>query len=200
MRSLFWFCFLACVSAVPAIAQPLSTKSKKAIELYTQADNFRVRGQMNEAIALLQQALEKDKKFEEAYFRLGLAYRSAGDLVKSNQTFESGVALTVDPVKKKNYQYLLCEGYLRTGSYRQSLDNGVVFLNSEKFDKKKLLQVELWKKQCQFSIDNLQTRYKYVVLPMSDTVNALPMQYFPTITPDGEELIFTVRYGKAHDD
>ncbi|MFM8913127.1 MAG: OmpA family protein, partial [Flammeovirgaceae bacterium] len=43
-------------------------------------------------------------------------------------------------------------------------------------------------------------RYKYVVLPMSDTVNALPMQYFPTITPDGEELIFTVRYGKAHDD
>lgn len=200
MRSSLWLLVFFCGWAAQSNAQPLSTKSKKAIELYTQADNFRVRGQLIVAITLLQQAIDKDKKFEEAYFRLGLVYRSAGELVKSNQSLESGFALTTDPIKKKNYQYLLCEGYLRVGNYTQSLEYGSAFLLAEKFDKKKLAQVDLWKRQCQFSIDNLRTTYNYKVRPLSDTVNALPMQYFPTITPDGSELIFTVRYGKAHDD
>ncbi|MGC3944207.1 MAG: hypothetical protein QM762_06765 [Chryseolinea sp.] len=46
-----------------AAAQPapvLSTKSKKAIELYTDADNFRVRGEYRVAIDLLNQAIAKD--------------------------------------------------------------------------------------------------------------------------------------------
>ncbi|MCZ8069847.1 MAG: OmpA family protein [Cytophagales bacterium] len=200
MRSSLWLFLVFCGWATQLAAQPLSTKSKKAIELYTQADNFRVRGQLIEAVALLQQAIEKDKKFEEAYFRLGLVYRSAGELAKSNQSLENGFALTSDPIKKKNYQYLLCEGYLRVGNYRQSLEHGSAFLAAEKFDKKKLAQVDIWRRQCQFSIDNLRTTYNYKVRPLSDTVNALPMQYFPTITPDESELIFTVRYGKAHDD
>jgi tetratricopeptide (TPR) repeat protein len=79
-------------------AQTLSTKSKRAIDYYTQADNFRVRGQLTEAIALLNQAIEKDRKFEEAHFRIGLTYRSAGELNKSNQSLENGMALTTNPI------------------------------------------------------------------------------------------------------
>jgi outer membrane protein OmpA-like peptidoglycan-associated protein len=195
---LLGLCLFVAVSN--ALAQQVSTKSKKAIELYTQADNFRVRGQLNEAIAMLTQAIQKDKKFEEAYFRLALAYRSAGDWLKSNETLEGGLLLTTDAAKKKSYQYLLCDGYLHRGNYQKSLDNAKAFLAAEKVDKKKLAQTEVWKKQCQFSLDNINNKFEYEVRPLSDTVNALPMQYFPTITPGEEELIFTVRYGKAHDD
>ena len=68
---------LALLASPSVFAQgELSTKSKKAIELYTQADNFRVRGQYSEAINLLNQALEKDDKFVEAYYRLGITYFS----------------------------------------------------------------------------------------------------------------------------
>ena len=52
----------------------LSTTSNKAIELYTEADNFRVRGQHSQAIELLNEAISKDKKFVEAYYRLWLVY------------------------------------------------------------------------------------------------------------------------------
>src|SRR5687768_12284742 len=64
-RDLLIFVFFVipfCVSAQP---QALSTKSKKAIELYTEADNFRVRGQFSQALRLLQEAIEKDKEFVE---------------------------------------------------------------------------------------------------------------------------------------
>lgn len=181
-------------------AQTLSTKSKRAIDYYSQADNFRVRGQLTEAIALLNQAIEKDRKFEEAHFRLGLTYRSAGELNKSNQSLENGMALTTNPIKLKNYFYLLAEGFLRVGNYSKSLALATRFLTSEKFDKKKILQVEVWKKQSQYSLDNADRKFDYQIKPLSDTVNSFPTQYFPTITPDENELIFTVSFGMTASD
>src|SRR5688572_24833576 len=72
-RTIIFFLLLAISSSVQAQTE-LSTKSKKAIELYTLADNFRVRGQYAEALNLLGQAIEKDKNFVEAYYRRGLTF------------------------------------------------------------------------------------------------------------------------------
>src|SRR5688572_7148873 len=79
-------------------AQPvLSSKSKKAIELYTEADNFRVRGQFTQAIQLLNEAIDKDKKFFEAYYRMGIVYMSLKDFERANSYLEKGLSLTTDP-------------------------------------------------------------------------------------------------------
>ncbi|MEJ0057133.1 MAG: tetratricopeptide repeat protein [Bacteroidota bacterium] len=68
----------------------LSTKNKKAIELYTEADNFRVRLQYREALELLNQAIDKDPNFSEAYFRKALIYKSLRDYTKSNELYLKG--------------------------------------------------------------------------------------------------------------
>ncbi|MFM9837426.1 MAG: OmpA family protein [Cyclobacteriaceae bacterium] len=180
--------------------EPLSTKSKKAIELYISADNFRVRGQFDQAIDLLNQAITKDSKFEEAYYRLGLTYRSASNLAKAAENFEKGLSLTKDPQKQKTYAFILGESYLRQGKYDQSLLNLDKFLLLEKADKPKIEQAKVWKSQCEFSIQHQNEKLPYQIKPLSDTVNAYPMQYFPTITADEQELLFTIRFGKAHDD
>jgi OOP family OmpA-OmpF porin len=89
--------FVLVLLASTAFAQgELSTKSKKAIELYTQADNFRVRGQYSEAITLLNQALEKDDKFVEAYYRLGITYFSMKKYSMAIGYYEKGLSLTSD--------------------------------------------------------------------------------------------------------
>ena len=72
---------------VLALAQ-LSTKSKKAIELYTEADNYRVRGQFDQAIDLLNLAIAKDDEFVEAYYRLGLVYLNMKQYAKAVERFE----------------------------------------------------------------------------------------------------------------
>src|SRR4029077_5461222 len=91
-------------SALSAQAQ-LSTKSKKAIELYNEADNFRVRGQFDKAIDLLNQAISKDKNFEEAYFRLGLTLKNQQEIQKSCESFEKGLSLLQDFKKKNVYRF-----------------------------------------------------------------------------------------------
>jgi OmpA-OmpF porin, OOP family len=193
-------CAFVTLSFPSASQELLSTKSKKAIELYISADDFRVRGQLDQAIDLLNQAIAKDSKFEEAYYRLGLTYRSASNLATASENFEKGLSLSQDPRKQKIYTFILGESYLRQGKYDQSLLNLNKFLSQEKTDKPKVEQAKVWKSQCEFSIQHQNEKLPYQLKPLSDTVNAYPMQYFPTITADEQELIFTIRFGKAHDD
>lgn len=179
---------------------PLSTKSKKAIEYYLQSDNFRVRGQLAQAIALLNQAIAKDNKFEEAYYRLGLTYRSSGELALSVKSFEKGASLTHDLLKEKSYAFILGETYLKQGLYNSATPHLDRFLALEKFDKAKLEQVKVWRSQCDYALLHQNEQWRYDTRPLSDTVNIFPMQYFPTLTADEGQLIFTVRFGKEHDD
>lgn len=193
--------FFACIlHSILTFSQGLSTRNKKAIELYNEADNFRVRGQYDQAIKLLKLAIEKDKKFEEAYYRLGTTYRSAGDRKASNSSFELGLALTNYPIKQKVYYGSIGDNYLRSGQYEKAKVNFEKFLSIEKTDKTKIDQVSLWKSQADYGLAHQNENVGYRIRPLSDTVNLYPMQYFPAISADGQELIFTVRYGPAHDD
>ncbi len=176
-------------------AQTLSTKNKKAIELFTASDNFRVRGENDKAIQLLQEAIEKDKKFEEAYFRLAQIYRVQENLTMAVKYFEWGLAQTQNSIRIKLYVYELAKTELEAGSYKNTIDFSTQFLVLEQSDQKKIAQVKLWKSQAEFSLLHEKELFEYEITRLSDTVNAFPMQYFPVVTADQSQLIFTARFG-----
>ena len=185
----------------PSTAQTaLSTKNKKAIELYVEADNYRVRGQFNQAISLLQQAIEKDKGFTEAYFRLGATYKMMRDLDRSTKSYEAGLYLTIDPKKQKGYFYELGDNYLQVGDYEKARDFLTRYLDSEMLNKPKVDQATLWKRTADYAIKNKRNSSGFVPRPLNDTVNCFPMQYFPVLTADEQELIFTRRLGAGNED
>ena len=189
------------VVSFPSVAQPqLSTKNKKAVELYVEADNYRVRGQFNQAISLLQQAIEKDKGFSEAYFRLGVTYKMMHDLDRSTKSYEAGLYLTIDQKKQKGYFYELGDNYLQDGNYEKARDFLVRYLDSEMLNKPKVDQATLWKRTADYAIKNKRNSSGFVPHPLSDTVNCFPMQYFPVLTADEQELIFTRRLGAGNED
>ncbi len=182
-------------------AQPrLSTKSKKAIELYTEADNFRVRGQYAKAVEMLNQAISKDKDFEEAYYRLGITLKEQQDLAKASDSFEKGLALATEGRKQNGYRYELSDTYLRQGSYDKALGHINAYLQIEKADRSKIDQVQVWKSQAEYGIAHAKENLAYVPKVLSDTVNCFPMQYYPTLTADNEQLVFTQRKGRGYDD
>src|SRR5260221_4672495 len=178
----------------------LSTKSKKAIELYAEADNLRVRGQYDKAIELLNQAISKDKSFEEAYFRLGLTLKSQQDILKSSESFEKGLTLLRDIRKQNVYRYELADNYLKVGNYPRALEIINLFLNSEKANGIKIGQAKVWKGHAEFGLAHQHDNLAYQPQALPDTVNCFPMQYFPALTADNEQLIFTKRNGRGHDD
>lgn len=184
-----------------AWAQPaLSTTNKKAIELYTQADNYRVRGQYREALDLLNQAIAKDQSFAEAYFRQGLILKAVRDYPQSNKVFLIGLSLTPDEKRQKGYFYELGDNYLLEGNYKKALECLDHYLSAESLNKPKMDQAMIWKRNAQFGLQNQKLNAEFQLRKLSDTVNAFAMQYFPVMTADEQELIFTRRVGGGHDD
>jgi len=176
---------------------PLSTKNRKAIEYYTEADNFRVRGQFSQAINLLQQAIQKDKNFVEAYYRLGIVYMSLKDFPKAIEQLEKGVSLTDDIRKQRIFWYDLGESYFTIGEYEKAEETIAAFLRAETQNRQRIQHAQLLLKNIEFARENQRNASLYKQRPLSDTVNAFVMQYFPVLTADQQELIFTRRIGSG---
>lgn len=192
--------FFLVIYAVDAHAQSqLSTKSKKAIELYTEADNFRVRGQFEEAISLLSQSLSKDKNFVEAYFRRGLTYFSIKQYPKAIADYEHGLSLTTDIRRQRDFWYNLGELYLLAGEYQKAMKVLSSYVNSEPQNKQKAERATVLFKSAEFALKNKDAK-SYEQKPLSDTVNRFVMQYFPVLTADQRQLIFTRRVGNGPND
>jgi OmpA-OmpF porin, OOP family len=193
-RYLFLLVFLILVNE--GVAQSnLSSKNKKAVELYVQADNYRVRRQYKEAIDLLNAAIEKDKNFIEAYYRLGLVYFNMRSFPKAIQQFEKALSLTNELRIQKVIWFDLGEAYLLEGEYEKAKPILEAFLKNEFQNRQKIEQAKFNLANADFSIKNKAISSKYNLKPLSDTVNRFVMQYFPVLTADQGELIFTRRTG-----
>ncbi len=198
VKLLYAFFFINWFFLVESVAQPaLSTTSKKAVSLYTEADNFRIHGEFDKAIDLLILAITKDKNFEEAYFRLGLTYKNKEDIIQAVKNFEIGLSLAKDLKRRKEYSFELCQNYLKLGKYVQSLDNSNQFLAAEQINKARIDQVTVWQIQAHYGIDHTGDKLDYDYTQLNDSVNSYPNQYFPVLTGDNSELFYTVRYGSG---
>ncbi|MEO7989191.1 MAG: OmpA family protein [Chryseolinea sp.] len=178
----------------------LSTTSKKAIEYYTQADNYRVRNQYEQAIELLNMAIAKDKNFVEAYYRLGLTYHSLKQYPKAMELYEKGLSLTEDVRKKKVFWYDLGELYLLQGDYDKAMKVLSAFVNNETQNKAKIDRATLLFRSAEYASKNQNNTSAYKKRILSDTVNHFVLQYFPVLTADQQHLLFTRRAGDGPND
>jgi OOP family OmpA-OmpF porin len=193
MRIVGWI-IVAVLSTSSLYGQtPLSTKSKKAIELYVQADNYRVRGQHSMAVTLLNQAIQKDPNFVEAYYRLGIVYFAQKHYAKAIQFFEEGLSKTKDVKKQKVFWFDLGEAYLLTGNYEKALNYLNAYLKQETQQKSSIEKAQALKKSAEFALENQAQQAAYHFKVLSDTVNQFATQYFPVLTADEQQLIFTRR-------
>lgn len=176
----------------------LSTKNKKAIEYYNESDNYRVRGQYKPAVDLLNMALQKDDKFYEAYYRLGLIYLTKKNFPEAIQNFKkfSGILkITDEPAKTRAIQYDLGSSYFACGEYEEATTLLSAFLKSEMMSKPRIDHAKQMLHNIEVVKQNVAVATKYKLKPLSDTVNAYAHQYFPVLTADEQELIFTMRKG-----
>lgn len=182
-------------------AQPtLCTDNKKAIALYVEADNFRVRRQFKQAEEMLLNAIQKDKNFCEAYYRLALLYHDMKNSKQAIQTMLRGLEITKDAKKKKVFYYDLTEEYLLQGDYESSAKYANLFLAEEKSNAFKIDNARFWLQTCDFAIKSRKNISAFKPRMLSDTVNCFMMQYFPVLTADEQQLFFTRRNGSTQND
>jgi outer membrane protein OmpA-like peptidoglycan-associated protein/tetratricopeptide (TPR) repeat protein len=196
MMRLIFFAILIFFSFGPVSAQMqynLSTKSKKAASYFVEADKFRVRGQYDEALVWLEKAIQKDKKFYEAYLQKGLILKSQGRLSEAREILEEMEELP-HPNHAPTY-FELADLYIETGEYALAKDYARKFLDLNPRNRQRRSDAEQIISNADFAIENSVRAADFDPRPLPPEVNAFPMQYFPVVTVDGRSIIFTRRDG-----
>lgn len=190
---------LLTLSALSVIAQrsiPLTSKSKKAIAYYQESEMFMVRRQSEEALRLLDLAIDKDDKFVEAYFRKGKIYdrmRDQQEEVRAN--FTKVVELAPNDPRFSATYYYLSEIALKQGKYDEAKGLVNSFLAIQPIDRTLAPLAGKILKSIKFTEENIGKNLPFNPRPLPELVNKLQLQYFPVLTADQQALFFTGRHG-----
>lgn len=188
--------FLLCAFTLQAQRNP-GTKNKKAAEYFIQADNYRVRGQSDEALEYLQAAIDKDDEFYDAWLMMGLIYKSKGELVPAKESLET--LLTLPRENQAPAYYELADLYIQLEEYDRALEMGNNFLALNPGNERRRTEAEQFVANAEFALANKARIAEFNPRPLPPEVNFFPMQYFPILTIDGQGIIYTRRLGISMD-
>ncbi len=185
------FCLAGSLSA--QIQYNLSTKSKRAAEYFAEADQFRVRGEYDEALEWLDRAIKKDKDFYEAYLQKGLILKSQGKLQEARAVLEEMAGLP-HPNHAPTY-FELADLYIELGEYAAARENAQKFLDLNPRNQQRRADAQQIIDNADFALENAALVANFDPHPLPKEVNVFPMQYFPVVTVDGKSIIYTRRNG-----
>ncbi len=175
----------------------LSTSSKKAIKYYDEGELLVKQRKFPEAIDQYNKAVATDSDFIEAHLRLAFCY----ELLRNNdglqRHLEEVIRIAPRSVKYKNAYYSLAKVYFNQGKYKLS-EAMIETLEQLGIDNPRMkADVVKMKENVTFAVENLQKPIDIHPAPMGATINGHPYQYFPVLTADEQNIIYTVRMGSS---
>lgn len=174
-----------------ASAETYTSKSKKAITLYKQAEYLFVQRNFNQATYFLNESLKKDPKFAEPYFLLGLIYKFQYDTEKAILNFEKGINLQGENPKFCSNYFSVAELYLKEGNYDKAENYSKKYLSFRNVPLPYAKAVQKIINDCAFAREKIKNPIDFVPKLLPENVNNNVLQYFPSVTADGKTIIFT---------
>ncbi len=197
--ALFLFIFLVAGVVVEVTAQ---TSSKKARKYYENGKALQVGRKWNEAQVEYEKALRLDPDFAEALFALAQLYELNFRPKLAQQLYEK-----LATAKPDDPQYLIAHSKmadmaLLEGNYQQAKKSAAKFLSFQPSDKykKEKTQAQNVLKVSEFAIEGMKNPLKFNPKELNATFHKYDQQYFPVLTADQEEMIFTARNYDSYED
>lgn len=177
--------------------------NKKAVQFYNQAMERIDAGNLPSATGLLQQAVELDKNYVDAYLALGGIFSELKNYKTSALNFEK--AFAIDTAYTLDYKVAYSNQLAGQGEFEKAL-NAVNELLTKKPPKnpKSLESAQKKKRAYEFAVEyaknNPEKNYVFAPHNVGANVNTAENEYLPSLTIDGNELIFTRRVNNTNED
>lgn len=188
-----------------ASAQPYDPRKidKKAVALYNQARERAEDGNIVSATGLLLQAVETDKNYVDAWLGLAKIYQELKNYNSSISSFEKAFALDSNYTINFKYSYSIC--LAGTGEFEKALAAiNELFAKAPPVNPTRLREAQDRKKSYEFAVNyarnNTDKFYVFAPKNMGPSVNSTESEYFPSLTLDGNELVFTRKIGGHNED
>ena len=176
--------------------------NKKASALYEQAiekardDNF------PEGIRLLKEAIKIDPKFADAYLSIAGMYGEIKKYDSSILFYEN--ARAIDTLYFKDYNLPYSINIAGRGEFEKAITALNDFLTITNLNEQSVKAATFRKRSYQFAIDYAKEKplgdYLFAPKNMGDSINSNVSEYYPTITLDGKEFVYTRRVNNFNED
>jgi outer membrane protein OmpA-like peptidoglycan-associated protein/tetratricopeptide (TPR) repeat protein len=199
---LFPLAIILLFTTLPTRAQYNPDKvNKKAANLYSKALDMS-QDDVPGAIHLLEQAIQTDPNYEEAYLSLAGIYGSLKDYQHAIEYYEK--ARTIDSNYFRDFNLPYSIDLAGIGAFARALEAINIFLTDPNLNETSRKAGDYRRRCYQFALDYAATHpvtnYKFEPRNLGDSINTEVSEYFPTITIDGNTLIFTRRVNHINED
>ena len=200
MRQLFFTFTLILAAACSVAQQTYSTKSKKAISLFEEAqknptsfDSKTNRNSYNNAIESLNKALEKDPNFWEAHLLAAEFCEYSNDMKGAIIHYESALSINPHHSMSGSTFFYLANCQQVVGDFENSLKNYDTYINNRNANPDLVQKAMELRRSCAFALESMKHPYDFKPINIGPGINTADPEYFPTITVDGKTILFTRR-------
>ncbi len=176
--------------------------NKKAAQLYSKAMELAESGDFVNSIQTLKDALKTEPNFIDAHLSIAGLYGELKNYDSSIYYYEKARQIDYKYFQDYNLPYSInLAGKGRFEDAKKAVDT---FLAIPNLNESSIKAGNYRKKTYEFAIDyaanNPVNTYTFAPRNLGDSVNTKMLEYYPTLTIDGKELIFTRRVNNMNED
>jgi outer membrane protein OmpA-like peptidoglycan-associated protein/tetratricopeptide (TPR) repeat protein len=202
MRFICTIFMLLTIAAANAQHYDPSKVNKKAAGMYEDALQQATDGNFKEGIRLLEEAVKIDSKFLDAYLSIAGMYGELKNYDGAISNYEKGRAIDSEYFKDYNLPYSI--NLAGKGEFEKALAAVNEFLTVTNLNESSQKAGDYRKRCYQFAIGYKNNHpngdYKFEPTNLGDSVNSAVSEYFPALTIDSRQLIFTRRVRNMNED
>ena len=175
--------------------QTFHTRSNRALKYYDQGKRDYDLLYYDRALTNLKMAVGEDARFFEAHLLLGQLYADTGDWVNAVTHYRQAVG--IDPLFFPPALFSLGRAELRTGRYAEARTHLEAYLNQPKTTARLREEAGKMIASCIFALSFPGSFFEADPVNAGDSVNTELDEYWPSVTGDGQQLIFTREVRRA---
>ena len=179
-----------------------SKVNKKAIVPFNQAVENSQEGKFVEALKLIDQAIKIEPKYVDAYLLLAAVHGTNKQYAASVASYEK--AFAIDSLYTFEYKLPYSINLAGLGEFEKALQAIETLLNKQNINPNTRKAAQYRKRTYEFATElakkNAERNYVFAPKNLGEAVNSVESEYFPSLTIDGNELVFTRRIKNFNED
>jgi outer membrane protein OmpA-like peptidoglycan-associated protein len=178
-----------CILTFNGYSQGLHTTSAKALKFYNEGVSAYDYFDYSKAEINFSEAISIDKKFYEAYMMLGELMVKLKRFKEASNEYRS--AVKIDSLFYKPVFFNLADAEMMSGDYLNAQIHFNVYLAQSGMSEKNRIIAEKNVKNCEFALTAVRNPVPFNPVSVGSTINTTDDEYWPSITADGQTLMFT---------
>lgn len=187
------FLFVCITSIAFSQQYPAHQINKKTAKLYENAIAIAQEGNINQAIELLNTVIASDSLYLEAYLSIAGMYGQQKNYALSVKNYEK--ALKIDENNSREYRLPYSINLAGLGEFEKAKEVVSIFMTDNRLNENSIKAAGYRKNTYDFAINYAKTHpnlgYTFSPINLGDSINSIYPEYFPCLTIDGRQLIFT---------